>query len=91
MDVDAQRGQHQSGQPAHGEEGHEAQGVEHRGLESDRRLVKRGRPIEDLDRRGHGHQERQAGKDQRRVHRYSGHEHVVRQTKNPRQAMPMLE
>ena len=76
--VQAQGGQEQAGHAAEGEQRHEPQGEEHGGLEGDRALVQRGRPVEDLDRRGHGDQEAQAGEDQRRIHGNARHEHVMR-------------
>ena len=91
VDVHAQGRQEQSRHAAEGEQADEPQGEEHGGLEGDRSLVQRGRPVEDLDRRGHGDQEAQTGKDQRRVQGNSRHEHVVRQTKKARQAMPNVE
>src|SRR5260370_39096146 len=77
MNVSRERGEKEAGQPSHGEEPDKPQRVEHRGVIRDGTLMKRGRPVEDLDGGGNGHSEAHRRKDQARVDRLAGHEHVM--------------
>ena len=55
----------------------EPERVQHRRFEADLTAIERGRPVEDLDRRGHRDDERQKREDQIRIGRLARHEHVV--------------
>ena len=55
--VNRQRGQEETREPAHGEQANKAQGVKHGRLVGDGTLVKRRRPVEDLDRGRDGHEQ----------------------------------
>ena len=75
--VDADRRQEQSGEPSDREQPDEAVRVEHRRLPRHRALVHRRRPVEDFHRRRNCHEKAEDRKDQRRVDRFAGHEHVM--------------
>src|SRR5204862_4671289 len=75
VDVQAHGRQEEAGEAADGEESHEAEDVEHGGGVGDGALVEGGRPVEDLDGGGDGHQEGKGGEDQARIGRLAGDEH----------------
>ena len=63
--------------PADQEEADEAEHVDHRRVPLHRAAEERRRPVEGLDRGGHGHEVGEGGEDHRRVHRHARDEHVV--------------
>src|ERR1044072_9725631 len=65
------------GQPADQKQPDKSETVKHRRLVRDRALIKRRRPVKDLDRRWDRHDQREQRKDQARVIRLAADEHMV--------------
>ena len=77
LHVDGNRGEEETGQPADGEQTDESERIQHRRLERDLPAIEGRRPVEDLDRRRHGDDERKERKHEVGEGRLSRHEHVM--------------
>src|SRR5579883_127987 len=81
VDIDAERRQEQAGHTTHREQTDEAERVKHWGVQIDAALIHRRGPVEDLDCRWYRDEVAEDRKHQRRIHRNSRDEHVVRPNK----------
>src|SRR5699024_7360268 len=77
MNINGQRRNKQASQSALEEQHHKAQSVEHGSRERDGALVKRGRPVENLDGRGNGDQKAQNGEHHTDINRLPTDKHMV--------------
>ena len=77
LDVGGKRGEEKAGESAHGEQADETERIQHGRIVGDRALVESGRPVEDLDGGRNRDHETERRKDQARVDRLAGDEHVM--------------